>query len=255
MAVRVVTLWIGPRLGRVERACLRSMLRQGHEVALYCYRRPAGVPDGIDIRDAASILPESTVIRHRSGSVSLFSNRFRYELQRHAAGTWTDVDSYLISPLPAAPPHLFGRYDERGIATGVLRFPPDSPLLSDLLEPFAERTVPPWLGRRARVAAWWRLRRTGSTLLADMPWGTAGPRALTAVAARHGLANLALPPDVFNPVHWDDAAWILDPSLALEDVITPRTVAIHLWNEVIKSYKELPAPQGSFLARLQAEGA
>src|SRR5690349_7920416 len=35
-----VTLWIGESLGAVERACLRSVLRQGHSLALYCYDRP-----------------------------------------------------------------------------------------------------------------------------------------------------------------------------------------------------------------------
>jgi hypothetical protein len=33
------------------------------------------------------------------------------------------------------------------------------------------------------------------------------------------------------------------------------TVTVHLWNERIKHFKEKPAPKGSFLARLQQEGA
>jgi hypothetical protein len=60
---------------------------------------------------------------------------------------------------------------------------------------------------------------------------------------------------VLSPVHWDDARWILDPSRALGDVLAPATVAVHLYNEMIKGFKDDPAPPGSFLARLHEEGA
>lgn len=61
-------LWIGPPLGPVERACMRSVLRQGHPLSLYRYAAPDGVPDGVELRDAAELIPESEDIRHKSGS-------------------------------------------------------------------------------------------------------------------------------------------------------------------------------------------
>jgi hypothetical protein len=88
-----------------------------------------------------------------------------------------------------------------------------------------------------------------------MPWGSAGPRALTALAKQHRVAELAEPPEVLYPARWQDADWIRDPAVKLEDVITERTVSIHVWNERIKHFKNEPAAPGSFLARLQAEGA
>jgi hypothetical protein len=63
-----------------------------------------------------------------------------------------------------------------------------------------------------------------------------------------------LPPDILYPVGWRDAEWIANPERKLEDVVTSRTVAIHLWNERVKQLKERPAAGGSFLARLQEEG-
>src|SRR5262245_13716406 len=63
-----VTLWIGSRLGRVERACLRSFLRHGHAVRLYSYGPVEGVPEGVRLADAASILPREAIIRHEAGS-------------------------------------------------------------------------------------------------------------------------------------------------------------------------------------------
>jgi hypothetical protein len=249
-----VTLWIGPSLGPVERACLKSVMNQGHPLALYCYKEPAGVPEGVEVRDASTIIPEHRIIRHETGSLALFSNWFRYELQRRAAGTWLDCDIYLLAPLDGDSPCLFGEEAPGLINTGVLRLPPDCPMLPPLLALFEERSVPPWLPLRSRMAAHLRLWLHGRSGLASMPWGSAGPKALSFLARQHDLARFALPPDILSPVHWQDAHWITDPDRKLEDAITPRTVAVHLWNERIKHVKDHPARPGSFLARLQDEG-
>jgi hypothetical protein len=247
------TLWIGEALGAVERACLKSVLRQGHAVRLYCYRPPGGVPEGVEIADAPEILGEDQITRHRAGSVALFSDRFRYELQRLGKGVWIDADLYLLRPLPATP-YLFGFQDQRWINGAVLRLPQDCPMLPGLLGLFEERTVPDWLAPGAKLAAWWRLFTTGRSPLGQMPWGVAGPHALTALARRYGLLGQALPPEAFYPVAYDDAAWITNPAVRLEDVVTDRTIAVHLWNELIRPFKDAPARPGSFLERLQQEG-
>jgi hypothetical protein len=248
-----VAMWIGPRLGAVERACVRSILRAGHELILYCYAEPDGVPDGVTLADAAEVLPEDQIVRHHTGSVSLFSNRFRYELMRRGAGTWVDLDTYLVAPLPLQP-LLLTRETDDVLSNSPLRLPSDSPMLPELLVPFEERKVPSWLPWRPRAAAYWRLWRSGRTGIAEMPWGTLGPRALTHAAKRHGAFELALPREQFNPVHWTEADWILDPQRTLDDVVTPRTAAVHLYNERIRAFKDDPAPPGSFLERLQREG-
>jgi len=252
---RLNSLWIGPALGRIERACLLSAMRQGHPVRLYCYQHVDGVPDGVELRDAAEIVPEGRIIRHRGGSVSLFTNLFRYELQRRGCGTWIDCDAYFVAPLAIERPYLMGWETDEAIAVGVLKLPPDSPMLPPLIDLFDERVIPPWLNKRSKPAAWVRRAMTGRTGLAKMPWGVAGPRAVTAMAKRFGLTGHALPSDVLYPVPWQEADWILDPHRTLEERITPRTISVHLWNERIKGFKDRPAPPGSVLERLQREGA
>jgi hypothetical protein len=247
-------LWIGPRLGAVERACMRSVLRQGHRITLWTYGRVDGVPEWVETADAADVLPEAQIVCHKDGSPSLFSNRFRYELQRRGAGAWLDADIYLVRPLPETP-LLLAREDEYWINPAVLRLPQDSPLLAPLLACFEERTVPFWLPWRARMAAHWRLWRTGRSGLGLMPWGVAGPKALTALSRAHGLAAATCAPEVFNPVHWEEAEWILCPGRRLEDRIGTATVGVHLWNEKIRCFKNSVAPPGSVLERLQREGA
>lgn len=255
MTADCVTFWIGGALGRLERACLKSVLRHGHRHALYCYREPEGVPDGVEVRDASEILPESAVFFHRNGSVAIFSDWFRYELQRRSLGTWVDTDVYLLRPLDGERPYLFGREEPNLINNAILRIPPDSPLLAELLQLFDRKDVPEWLPWRAYLPARARALISGIVDLSKLPFGTTGPDALTAIAERLGLASEALPSDVFNPVSWWDADWICDPQISLESVTTERTIAVHLWNECIKELKGRPAPNGSFLERLQREGA
>jgi hypothetical protein len=250
-----VTLWIGPQLGAVERACLKSVISQGHPLALYCYDVPEGVPTGVEVRDAASILPRDRVIRHRSGSVALFSNWFRYELQRRELGIWLDTDVYLLRPITLPNEYIMGEQAAGKLNNAVLRIPPNSPVLPALLELFEEKIVPRWIPLSARVAARWRLARSGRVGLSHMPWGVTGPLALTAIAEQYGLATLALPRGIFYPVAWQDAEWVCNQDVSVDQMITPDTVGIHLWNERIKRFKNLPAPAHSFLERLHTEGA
>lgn len=248
-------LWVGPTLGPVERACMRSVLRQGHAVSLHCYDEPDGVPAGVELRDAGVLLPRSAIVRHRSGSVALFADRFRYAVMQAGLGLWLDCDMYLFAPIRPPGDYLLGLEAPGLIGTGVLRLPPHSPLLPPLLALFEDRRVPPWLGPRARIAAALRLALTGRSGLARMPWGSAGPHALTSLARSYGLERLAAPMEVFNPVPWQDAGWIAKPDAKLADLIGPSTLSLHLWNEMIKPFKDAPATPGSFLARLQEEGA
>lgn len=247
-------LWIGPRLGRVERACMRSVVRQGHRLTLWCYQPPDGVPEGVVLADAAEILPERSIVRHRTGSVALFADRFRYELQRLGKGVWLDTDIYLVRPI-AASEYLLTLWAPGRINNAPLCLPRDSPLLAPLLQLFEERSVPPWLPLRARMAAHLRKLRDGKADLALMPWGVTGPIAVTALAEGYGLLPLASPIETFHPYSWTEADWIRDPARQLPDRATADTLGVHLWNECIKGWKERDAPAGSFLARLQHEGA
>ena len=243
MPAQCVSLWIGDKLGPVERACIRSVLRQGHPFLLYCYEVPAGVPAEVDLADAASVIPETCVFRHRKGSVAPFSDWFRYELQSRGAGTWVDTDMYLLRPLDDERPYLFGEERPGIINNAVLRLPPRSELVEQLLRQFRGR-----LGQNMLANF---LRRAG---LGARRWGSTGPTALTAAALRTGVACHALPAATFYPMPWQRAGWIVDPELRLEDTVGEATVGIHLWNECIKGFKEERAPDGSFLARLQSEG-
>lgn len=248
-------MWIGDRLGAVERACMRSVLCQGHNLVLYCYEEPSGVPAGVKLKDASNILPREAIIRHSTGSLALFSDRFRFELQRRAAGIWLDADVYLVAPLEVPRcGHMFG-WDPTGVlGTAVLHLPADSPIIAEVLSLFEHPRVPHWLSLRCRLRAWGRQVLTGTCDLARLPWGAAGPLALTALAREFELVHLAAPSATYYPVGYTEASWIFDPSESLADRVLAETRAIHLFNYMIAGRKDAPARDGSFLARLQEEG-
>ena len=248
-----VTLWIGESLGPVERACLRSIARH-HRIALYCYNDVRGVPDKVELRDASEILPYETVTAAWCARADLYSDWFRYELLRRGLGTWLDTDVYLLAPIDLESPYLFGAETTKYLNNAVFRAPPDSELLSRLLEPFLKRTTPKWMSWRRYAPMRIRELLTGNLNLTRVPWGTTSPIALSAIARELGLTHLAQPQERFYPAPWQQARWILDPCVGLEDVIGEGTVAVHLWNYCINSFKNEPAPHGSFLQRLHDEG-
>jgi hypothetical protein len=249
------TLWIGGDLGRVERACLRSVVRQGHRLRLWYYAPLSGIPDGVEIADAREILPADRIVCYHNGSFALFSNYFRYALQRAGAGLWLDADVYCLRPLEFDDPYLFGWQLDHAVGTAVLRLPPDAPFLPLLMETFEGKIIPPWATEKQRKRAQNLLARNGDISLAMMGWGFTGPKALTHCVLAHNLEHCAKPPSVFYPTSSADVGWTRDPTASVDRVIAADTVAVHLWNEKIKAFKNEPAPAGSFLAQLQAEGA
>jgi hypothetical protein len=254
-AADCLSLWIGEGLGPVERACMRSIARHGHKMVLYCYREFVGVPEEVEVRDASQILPYETITAPWCNRPDLYSDWFRYELLRRGLGTWVDTDVYLLAPLDVQSPYLFGTQAPDFYNTAVFRAPADSPLIPRLLEPFEKRTTPKWLPWRKYIQKRAIEILTGKVELTDTAWGTTSPDALTALTRELGLTHLAQPQERFYPVPWQRADWIRDPNIALDDVTGDGTVAIHLWKYCISSFKNEPASPGSFLERLQSEGA
>ena len=189
-------LWIGPRLGRVERACLRSCFARAIRSRSYCYQ-PArgGCPKASTLRDAAEILPSG---QHRPPS-----ERQRRALRqlvplRAAAprrGIWLDAD--IVSARAAA-----GRSVQPVRLAGSRA---SSPPECCGCRPIAAAAAAARFVRRARtcprlaraVTSGWRawLRRAmldgAQPGFAACPAGSAGRTPSTALAMRHGLAGEA----------------------------------------------------------------
>ena len=250
---KVNMLWIGDTLARIEQLSIASWLAHGHEVRLHAYGQVAGVDSRVELADANAILSHDAVmrLRHRSkGSFALASDYFRYRLQIAGAGLWSDSDVVCLKPVGIDGECLYGMQDAREINGAVLYLHRDLPMLRELLGLFRDNAIPPWvpadIQRKLRFRRWFGLNVTPG----HMPWGSYGPLALTELAHKYGLFGLAQPQDVFYPLHCNSAHRLYDPMASLDEILTPRSLTLHLWNEMLRDLRQTQPPDGSPLAEL-----
>ena len=255
-------LWIGGRLSALERLALASHVRVGHACRLWVYEPVDNVPPGIAVDDAGAILPRDRIFTYRhgpgKGSVAAFANLFRYKLLCRLGGWWCDTDVVCLKPFDFPGDCVFAsertpqgvqertcsetrerlRWSSRfsvpsrdeqspgtlkrelqprarsctpeGVQVNncVIKAPPESPVLRYCLKA-AERRDP-----------------------ASLNWGDTGPRLLTEAVRRFGLDAAVAPPETFCPVHFFDAAAVLDRPADLRSPPLRHAHAVHLWHEL-----------------------
>ncbi len=224
--------WHGSEFSLYETLSVRSFLRHGFQVEVFSYT-PLNLPDGSVWRDAAEILPASDVFTYRSGagagSVSAFSNLFRYKLLYELGGIWADSDLLCLRPFTGLPESFVGLQDARTCNGAILRCPPGSEMCR-------------WLYETAR------------SLGKDIGWGQIGPRLITrAIIERRDKAVVPLPEQVFYPVPWRRAVDLGIPEqTAACETASAGSYCVHWWNEIFRRFavpkSKLP-PRGSFLAK------
>jgi len=252
--LRVVNmLWIGDRLSPIEQLSIRSFISQGHPVHLFTFGEVNGIPAGTQVLDARDFMSDNEYkqLRHRkSGSYSLAADLFRYRLMQVNAGFWSDADFVCLKPVSCAESHVFGWENETHLCNGFLYLPPESPVLTQLLDYFEYTRVPPWLSRSKRYKLHMRRLLGQHIRAADLPWGVFGPKGLTWLARHNNVIDQAQAQTVFYAHPLANAEQIFDARYRLEDVQAAETVLLHLWNERIKERKYERPEVGSLLHTL-----
>jgi hypothetical protein len=143
----------------------------------------------------------------------------------------------LLRPLSHASSNLFGWETPTSINNAVMRLPPESLVLDDLIQ---------LTGERAPVPEWWPLKKKiyqrGAALIGrhkraeDLAWGTFGPAALTHYLSRRHLASHALPIEAFYPINWTEVSLFFATPDAVSSRLTEKTIGVHLWStSILKS--------------------
>lgn len=245
MSLPVVNaFWIGPALGERHAACISSFLQVGHRLVLHVYGEPpSDTPYGVDIADASKLIPFDRLPRHKqTGSYALASDIFRYEVLGAGLGLYVDCDVFCIRPIEDDD-YIFGHEGHGTINGAVLKLPRNSAMLSDLRAIGTQKAfIPPWYPERRRRRLGLKALLGLAPEISELPWGVAGPAAVTYYAKKHNVHHLAKPSDYFYPVHYSCADLLLDAGLSVRDLVTPRTVAIHLYNEALRDWPRGPAP-------------
>ena len=108
----VQSMWIGDKLSTMEQLAIKSFLDNGHKFHLYTYGEVKGIPKGTIVKDGNEILPESEIFYYTAdpvhkGSVSSFSNWFRYKLLFDKGGWWVDTDNICLKPFNFSSEYVF----------------------------------------------------------------------------------------------------------------------------------------------------
>lgn len=228
------SFWYGKPLSPYQQLCLKSFVDHGHEFILYSYDR-IDVPAGIELKDATAFFPRDQVFFYSSGpgagSVSAFSNLFRYRLLHDEGGWWTDADVICLSHDVPEDDIVFGWQDRSRLLIGsaILKFPREHHLVAELY-------------------------KAAQQMGAQVEWGQAGPDLVTQLVKRHALERLALDASLIYPLEPGEAIHALMP--AHRDVIREKAggaLFLHLWNEILRRSSVLDTvapPHGSFLSEL-----
>jgi hypothetical protein len=233
MSDAIQTLWIGPTLSQVERLCLRSFLKNGHDVHLYVYDDVQGIPDGVRVMDGNDILHSDQIFTAKGGK-AIFSDWFRQELLFKRGGYWVDTDVICLKPFSFEEPIIFGLHSSISAAIGVLRFPVGHPLsrsLADLCQ--APNTPLPYDAPKMRAKKLVRKYLLGNRR-DRVRWGeSAGPKGFTAALKHLEMFELAKPFTYFYPVTQDCWLSLFDDTFQNNDEFFSGSYCIHLWNEMI----------------------
>jgi hypothetical protein len=235
---QVGALWIGGELSYLEQLCLKSFVDAGQHIVLYTYDGVTNAPEGVELADAAAILPPADVLRHaRTGSPALHSDLFRYHmLAKCDRMIWADTDAYCVRPFTTDSGHFYAWESEDGVNGGVLGLPQDSATLAGLLDftadPFA---IPSWYGA-AYVRELEAARDRGEPVHAgDMPWGVWGPHALTHFLRKTGEIEHALPRSALYPFAYHDRNLMLRPGFDANLMLTDETFSIHFYGRRMRA--------------------
>lgn len=232
------TLWIGREMGALHAACLRSFIRHGHDVVLHAYGKPVDAPKGVVFFDADKLMSEKEIFAHKStGSLAIASDIYRYRIQREGLGIYVDCDVYCVKPFQDQE-YILARESDKLINPAIMKLPHDCALLNNIMRCSEDVFfIPPWLPlkkqRKRRIQKFLGVGRH----ISEQEWGVIGPVLLTHYVEEMGLECLVSAADVYSPMHFDMSHLLFEVGVSVSDLITSRTVGLHLYNAGLKGRK------------------
>lgn len=237
MSNLIQTLWSHGSLSTMERLCLRSFMKNGHEVHLYVYDEVHNIPDGVIVKDGNEVLPQSQYDYKRFINNGTFADYFRYKLLLERGGWWVDTDLICVQPFSFPDEHVFGRmgpwFDKPPVQTRDRRLRRSVPLTTGLVPSNPETAIS---NNCMRAPA-------GSPIMkymwqecckhdpAKVQWSVeVGPMLVDRAVSMFNLQSSVRDTKAFNPVDYHHVRKFIDPTATW--VFDGSVYAVHLWNDL-----------------------
>lgn len=237
--------WVG-QLTFQEFACFNSFLKNGFTVNIWTYDNELQDSNNylkeeeFNIKNAEEILP-STLLRNfyqgrERGSISSFSNLFRYQLLIREGGWWFDADCFCIKnikffqELTKNKDFVLCKEYEDHVGSSVMFFNNKSTLLE--------------IQKEAQL-------RTSKK--SKLFWGEIGPNMITDVLKKEGVYDQTVDSDIFFGLKAKNFKDLYSFDTNKLKVTTDSAFSIHLWNEISRKLlinKDKLPPKKSFLYQI-----
>lgn len=233
MSTIIQSLWIGNELSVIEKLTVASFIKNGHPFHLYTYQDVTNLPEGVLLKDANQIIPETEIFTYSGGSYAGFSNWFRWELLNRYGNYWVDMDVVCLKPFDFEEDLVFGQEFDDWIGSAILKFPKNHTVTQFLANVCRNpHQILPYDSEEKQSIK--RQRQTQGNERSNIQWGETGPKGLTAALGHFGLANLRKPKSHFYPIQFNEWKQIFDETFSDGPQRFTETYALHLWNEMMR---------------------
>lgn len=210
-------LWIGNELSPNELLSINSYLFHGHQYELFTYSQIRNVPEGVIIKNANEIIPESEIFTFTLGrhnkSLSMFSDLFRYRLLYLTGGWWSDLDMICLKPYDFDQDYVFAQEKHRdgriNVNGSVIKAPISAPIMSYCYDTAKELS-------------------SGEQ---NMQWAATGPVLLNKAVKDYNLNEFVVPINYFTPIGYYEVQKLFSNMKP-----DPEVFSIHLYNEIWGMY-------------------
>jgi hypothetical protein len=249
------TYWDG-KISWLERLCLTSVRHAGFNLTVFTSTPQAlrdELPD-FDIVDIREVIPDTHIAyiyREQRGGLRVFSDIARLYMLLQGRGIWTDADCIFQHDVSTQASHMFGWISPKRLNNAVLYLPAQSSILNDYISSITALPLrSPWATLRVRLFRDIEILLHGN-VPRDAGRSSIGPRALTYFVIKHGLQDLAVPPDVYYPVLEYQSHVLVDADdRECRSLLTHQTQIVHAWQGTLKGLGALDQNPvaGSFAA-------
>lgn len=210
----------------MERLSISSYLYHGMEYRLYVYHNIPNLPEGVIIRDARELLPESSIQEFRHPQQ--WADYARYAMLLKEGGWHADLDSVCLKPFDHNTPYVFVRdnIDEYYLSGCFMKTPAGSPIMQHCFNTVSNMSV------EHRVNAGYQ---------------DVGPKMVHSAVLKFGLDNFVQPKIAFDPIPWHHITRIVAPDIRWD---LEHSYAIHLRGSIWDGGPNSDAgklPNGKFL--------